>query len=144
MINAFRGENRWLSNFHEATVTTLGLDFRTTEAAYQAWKRIDDHDFHAKCQSFKWAGDAMKFGRSLPIMTPNWHDEVKFRVMYDLNYQKFTRHPDLKEKLLATADQHLEEGNGWGDTVWGTCNGVGHNHLGKILMEVRKMIRLTT
>jgi hypothetical protein len=39
--------------------------------------------------------------------------------------------------LLLTGDEELIEGNFWGDVFWGVCNGVGKNHLGKILMEVR-------
>ena len=31
----------------------------------------------------------------------------------------------------------LIEGNEWGDTFWGTCDGIGENHLGKILMRIR-------
>ena len=48
---------------------------------------------------------------------------------------------DLKEKLLATGDEHLEEGNTWGDTTWGTVNGIGENRLGKILMKVRNELQ---
>lgn len=29
------------------------------------------------------------------------------------------------------------EENNWGDKFWGTVNGVGENHLGKILMRIR-------
>jgi hypothetical protein len=39
--------------------------------------------------------------------------------------------------LLATKGHDLAEGNWWGDTFWGTCKGTGHNHLGKILMDIR-------
>lgn len=143
-IDSFRGDYRWLSNFHEAPVEDDGLVFRTTEAAYQAAKRYDDPEFRLKVQGFKWAGDAMKYGRSLPITTQFWHETVKFVVMYKLNLQKFTEHPDLKEKLLATGEAHLEEGNGWGDTTWGTVNGVGKNHLGRILMQVRDYVKFVT
>jgi hypothetical protein len=35
----------------------------------------------------------------------------------------------------------LIEGNTWGDTFWGVCNGVGENNLGKTLMNVREILR---
>ena len=54
---------------------------------------------------------------------------------------KFSQHPELAEKLLATGNAHLEEGNSWGDKVWGTVGGVGANNLGKILMRVRETLR---
>lgn len=41
--------------------------------------------------------------------------------------------------LKATGEQQIIEGNTWGDTYWGTCNDVGHNHLGKILMKIREL-----
>lgn len=28
-----------------------------------------------------------------------------------------------------------------GDTVWGVCNGKGLNHLGRLLMDVRKKLK---
>ena len=48
--------------------------------------------------------------------------------------------PDLREKLVATGDAELIEGNHWNDTCWGVCKGIGQNNLGKILMEVRDML----
>ena len=40
--------------------------------------------------------------------------------------------------LIKTGNTELIEGNFWGDTFWGICDGVGENNLGKILMRVRK------
>jgi N-glycosidase YbiA len=50
---------------------------------------------------------------------------------------KFTRHPDLRAKLLATGDAYLEEGNTCNDQIWGVYQGKGENRLGKILMKIR-------
>ena len=63
--------------------------------------------------------------------------------MYEIVLAKFTQNPDLKEELLATGDEHLEEGNTWGDAIWGTVDGVGENRLGKILMRVRDELNET-
>jgi hypothetical protein len=60
--------------------------------------------------------------------------------MVDLLCQKFTN-SELRQKLLATEDAILIEGNTWGDTFWGVCKGVGKNHLGKILMAIRKELQ---
>lgn len=59
------------------------------------------------------------------------------KIMYEICLAKFSRHQELKECLLATDNSFLEEGNDWGDTEWGVCNGYGKNKLGKILMLVR-------
>jgi predicted NAD-dependent protein-ADP-ribosyltransferase YbiA (DUF1768 family) len=55
--------------------------------------------------------------------------------------------PELREKLLATGDAWLEEGNHWHDNFWGVCHCIdcqdemGWNHLGKLLMKIRADIR---
>ena len=55
--------------------------------------------------------------------------------------------PELKAKLLATGDQLLEEGNTWHDNFWGVCHCIrcqdvmAHNHLGKLLMELRSELQ---
>ncbi len=63
-------------------------------------------------------------------------DEIKIGVMTEINRQKFS-HPRLKQMLQETGNAILEEGNTWGDTFWGICDGVGENNLGKILMQIR-------
>ena len=85
------------------------------------------------------ASDAKKLGRQVPLRG-DW-EEVKDNIMYEICKAKFTQNEDLKEKLLATGNDILEEGNTWGDRVWGTVNGVGENRLGKILMRVREELR---
>jgi len=47
----------------------------------------------------------------------------------------------LKEELLATEDWELIEGNTWNDSFWGVCQRKGENHLGKILMKIRKELQ---
>lgn len=72
-------------------------------------------------------------------MRSNW-DQIKLDVMYELVKQKFATDP-LRMYLLRTGTREIQEGNYWGDTFWGTVNGEGENHLGKILMRVREEIR---
>ena len=61
--------------------------------------------------------------------------------MYSLVWEKFSTHEHLRNLLLETGDQELIEGNTWGDTYWGTCNGVGENHFGKFLMNIRDLFQ---
>lgn len=61
--------------------------------------------------------------------------------MYEICLAKFSQNENLKARLLETGDKHLEEGNTWGDKIWGTVNGEGENNLGKILMRVRAELR---
>lgn len=61
--------------------------------------------------------------------------------MYEICKAKFSQNTELKKRLLSTGNEHLEEGNTWGDKIWGTVNGVGENRLGKILMRIREELR---
>ncbi len=57
--------------------------------------------------------------------------EIKFDL--DLN-------PTLAYALYNTGEVDLIEGNTWKDYFWGVCSGVGENHLGRILMEIRSSL----
>ncbi len=137
MIVEFRGEYRWLSNFHLVKIDYEGLVFPSTEHAYQASKAstIQERVWIANAKT---CGEAKRMGKEVNM----WEgfEFVKKDVMYRVNKIKF-QNPELKAKLLATGDQELIEGNTWGDTYWGVCNGEGFNHLGKILMKIREEIR---
>lgn len=61
--------------------------------------------------------------------------------MEEIIHCKFMQHYDLAQKLIATGNAYLEEGNQWGDKFWGTVNGTGENMLGKILMKERDILR---
>lgn len=137
MIGKFSGKNRWLSNFWPAEVELDGMLYSSVEHAYQAAKTLNMED-RALFQGIT-AGVAKSLGKKL-VVRDDWN-EVKIAVMTHLNLQKYQNHPELAANLIATGDQQLVEGNTWGDVFWGVCNGVGENHLGKILMEIRKNIQ---
>lgn len=137
-IKKFFGEHRFLSNFWDAPVMLDGAVYPTVEHAYQAAKTTDAAD-RANIASLPKPGQAKRAGRKLTIRS-NW-DNAKVGIMFDLVRQKFEI-PHLEEKLLATGEENIVEGNTWGDTFWGTCNGIGENNLGKILMRIRDDIRV--
>jgi ribA/ribD-fused uncharacterized protein len=133
-------EYRWLSNFYSADVEFEGLIFPSTEHAYQAAKCFDPE--RRKEFITLTAGQAKKLGRKVEVRA-DW-DNVKCDVMETVLRSKFTRHADLREKLLATGDKYLEETNWWGDTYWGVCRGVGMNMLGCALMKIRRELQTQT
>lgn len=137
-INSFRGDFFFLSNFYEAPVCYDGITYQNNEAAFQAQKCADpaDRERFADMNPTK----ARKEGRSVRLRK-DW-EQVKITIMDEIVRAKFEQNPDLAEKLLETGDAYLEEGNTWGDRTWGTVNGTGANHLGRILMEVRKEIEI--
>lgn len=85
------------------------------------------------------ADESKHYCRTLPLRA-DWED-VKLDIMHEVVKAKFEQNEELKEKLLATGDAYLEEGNWWWDRYWGVYQGEGENHLGKILMRVRAELR---
>ncbi len=138
MIARFAGEYRFLSNFYPAKVILDGVVYPTTEHAYQSAKSTDPDERITICGApTPW--EAKSLGRNVKLR--GLWNQLKFGIMYDLVWQKFSLHEDLKKGLLETGDQELIEGNAWGDTIWGVCNGKGDNWLGLILMDVRKRLK---
>lgn len=135
MINDFRGKYYFLSNFYEAPVTYKGITYRNNEAAFQAQK-VSDLEKQKEFSNLN-PSEAKKKGRHVKLRKDVDWEKIKAGFMYEIVKAKFEQNDDLKMKLLATGDEYLEEGNTWGDRIWGTVNGDGENWLGKILMQVR-------
>lgn len=136
-INSFRDEYYFLSNFYNIPVTFDGITYQNNEAAFQAQKCIKYED--KKRFSVLNPSEAKHLGRKVSLR-PDW-EFVKVGLMKDIVRAKFEQNNILAEKLLSTGDIYLEEGNTWGDRIWGTVNGQGCNLLGQILMEVREEIK---
>ena len=73
---------------------------------------------------------SIKFFRFKSLLFLNWGSDIN-------NLNNFA----LTELLLSTEDSSLVEGNDWNDKFWGVCQGKGLNHLGRILMKVRKEVK---
>ena len=140
MIGIFDGEYAFLSNFYECDVTYDGLTYKNSEAAFHAQKTLDPTE-RSKFTTLN-PSESKKMGRKITLRK-DW-ELVKTNVMYKVCLAKFSQNPDLKEKLLATKDEYLEEGNYWHDNCWGEChcdrcrNITGENRLGQILMKIRE------
>ena len=137
-IGRFFGEYRFLSNFYPAEVTLDGDVYPTVEHAYQAAKTNDPVARQTIRETTK-PGDAKWLGRHVAL-NANW-EHVKVLVMKGLLQQKFRSGTPLAARLAFTGNAELEEGNSWGDTYWGVCNGKGQNMLGKLLMEIRSVLQ---
>lgn len=135
MIDSFRGPTRWLSNFEVCDVMYNGCIYPSSEHAYQAAKTFD-HDERVAILRAPTPSQAKKLGQKVTLRS-DWTPETRIRVMLEILTDKFTRNQYLKEKLIATGEEDLIEGNNWGDKFWGVCDGVGENNLGKVLMHIR-------
>ncbi len=146
-IDRFDGEFKFLSNFFTLpTPMTWGDPTRpgwpatavwTTEAAFQSAKAKTQEDRN-RIASIIAPGQAKRAGRAVDVRE-DW-EVVRGVVMLAALREKFAI-PAMREKLLATADANLIEGNTWHDSYWGHCTcgrcRVGKNNLGRLLMQVR-------
>lgn len=142
-ITDFSEEYRFLSNFHPAAVMYEGILYPSSEHAYQAAKTLDIAE-RERISKIRYAGAAKTQGRLLK-QRKDWNI-IKYGIMMDVVYDKFTRNIDLKVKLLATGNILLIEGTtAWDDRDWGVVDRgncfIGNNFLGRTLMGVRDLIK---
>lgn len=141
-ILSFSGDYRWMSNFWPSLITIGETQWPSVENAYQYSKFS-----HLKCvevflsvtpsRAKKIATDMSKHIRA------DW-DEVKYKYMRKLQYEKYLQNYDLGYKLVQTGSVNIYEGNTWNDLYWGVKLDditTGQNNMGKILMEVRDTLR---
>jgi len=139
-IDRFEDEYAFLSNFYPSLILVDGLLFPTVEHAFQAAKtrfmeeKVDIRDALTPAK-------AKRLGRKC-CLRADWQS-VKREVMLDCLRLKFNI-TDLRDKLLATGDATLVEGNTWHDNYWGVCmcpnclHKPKRNVLGYFLMQVRE------
>ena len=145
-ITSFSGQYSFLSNFYLQRILYDGNWFPSVEHAFQSMKmlpaeRVNSNiNFRAFQSPSVTPGQAKRLGRKV-TMRADW-DEIRQIVMETLVSKKFD-YMDLRALLIETSPAELIEGNTWNDTFWGVCNGVGENHLGKILMKRRDEIILS-
>ena len=166
-ISNFTGEYDFLSNFHTGPggfcVSGLGYGgtfVTSSEVAYQAFKAADPA-VQAKIINAATPGEAKRLGRQVRPL-PEWWEHRRKAIMLDVLLAKFSA-PWYHDRLLATGDAVLIEGNHWGDDYWGAVpyDGpsdhwatmlpiwqapvpgqvlAGHNWLGRLLMMVRDVM----
>lgn len=132
-VERFEREYEFLSNFYRHSITYGNWHCKSVEHGYQASKTFDVEQQRAILGAPS-PKAAKRLGRQT-ILRPDW-EQVKETVMAELLAIKFAN-PGLRSKLLGTGNAELIEGNWWGDTYWGRCDGVGQNRLGILLMELR-------
>lgn len=145
MIDKFEGKYAFLSNFYPSPIEVwideeVHLTAPTAEHVFQYLKTPSEEE-GIDILMAQTPGQAKRLGQKC-LLRKDW-EEVKDHAMLSVLRAKFAN-PELKEKLIATGDVELVEGNHWNDTYWGVCNGIGKNMLGKLLMQVREEIKNDT
>lgn len=137
IINSFSGKYSFLSNFYQYPFTWNGLSAASSEHHFQAAKAVHRDEYLAILTA-PTPARSKELGRRCQ-RREDW-DEIKIGVMKSILIAKFEASM-LRQMLIDTGDAELVEGNTWNDTFWGVCKGRGQNHLGKLLMEVRRGYR---
>jgi len=140
MIGPFNGEYGFLSNFYMEPARGM----LSNEHFFQAEKSLDPEE-RAFVMRSSGPIEAKKRGRMITLRE-DW-DLVKNQVMLSGLRNKFYLDKTLQARLLATGDEFLAEVNTWNDTYWGKVltgtHWIGHNWLGRLLMEVRAELQDT-
>jgi ribA/ribD-fused uncharacterized protein len=133
-ITSFSGDYAFLSNFYPTPTPYEGVVFPTSEHAFQAAKTLDMAE-RRRIADLATPAQAKRAGRRV-VLRSDW-EQVKIAIMTSIVRAKFQHNHELAQKLTATANTELVEGNRHGDRFWGVCKGEGQNWLGRVLMEVR-------
>jgi len=141
-IWGFRDEYDFLSHFYPSPVVAYDKLYPTVEHAYHACMVLDE-EVREKIRKASTPRQAKFLSHHFPRRPDA--EIVKQRIMYLLDIRKF-QDRELFEKLRATGNRRLVEGNVWHDNYWGEClcreciSTRGWNWAGKILMKVREKL----
>lgn len=135
IIDRFNGAFEYLSNRYTCKFNWEGLSYSNAEAAFQSSKCRDTHT--RRFFSTVSANKAAKRGKEL--VPPEGWEEKQTEIMTSILIAKFSQNPELYNRLVATGNSLLINGNQNRETFWGVdlYSWTGENNLGKILMKIR-------
>jgi adenylate cyclase len=141
-IRFFSKSDRYrdFSNFANYPVKIDGVIWPTTEHYYQAQK-FEDPERQARVRDLPIPAAAKRYTKKHQAkIRPDW-DEWKDTVMERALHAKFTQHDALRDLLVGSGDERIEEDSPR-DSYWGTGpEGKGQNKLGEMLMRLRAELR---
>ena len=107
MIKFSRSNEKYgcFSNFYPCSVEYGGIVYPNSECAWQSLKTLD-MEKRKKFATYKAAG-AKKMGRRVELRS-DW-EEVKYQLMVNVCYAKFSQNKELKSILQATGEEELIE-----------------------------------
>lgn len=131
-------------------VDAKGIKYNCCEQFMMAHKALlfDDKEIHQKIMDEQSPYKQKELGRRIKNFDSKIWDENKVSIVFIGNHLKFSQHPDLKKRLLETADKILVEASPE-DKIWGIglalSDGkildknawLGENLLGEILSSLR-------
>lgn len=154
VIDCFKGEYAFLSNFYPVNILYDGYIWPSVEHLYQGYKtenmELRERILHAPTPAEAKRLGGYKVYQGDIVIRKGW-PTLKQRYMkigIDLKFDPIV-YPELVKKLIATYNKDIREGNTWHDNFWGECicekcqsnrKVVGQNWLGYFLKEKRKQL----
>ena len=131
------------ANFSRYGVELDGKWWPTTEHYFQAQKFYAE-EYQEKIRHAPDPKTAAILGRNRQIPIREDWEQIKDQVMQKAILKKFQTHIELRQLLLSTYNQEIVE-NSPTDYYWGCgADGSGKNRLGKILQDIRDILRNKT
>jgi len=142
------------SNWYMCNFTYKDYTFHNSEQAFM-WEKANtfkDKESAELILKTPKPNENKQLGRKVKNFDSFVWANVSYDIMRDVNFEKFSQNADLKEFILSTGDKIIVEASPT-DLIWGVgldCddpkildekNWKGKNLLGKVLMEVRAMLR---
>jgi ribA/ribD-fused uncharacterized protein len=138
------------SNWHKAKFVYKNQTFENSEQAFMWEKALTFKDYIIADKILKTPNpkENKKLGRKVKNFNNDTWMEIAPKIMYEVNYCKFTQNPKLLKELLSTNGKDLVEASPY-DKIWGiglseneavnlTPNDwKGKNWLGKVLTDLR-------
>lgn len=147
MINSFRGENYFLSNFYplQHPIVYGWMVARTSEHLFAALKTLEVYlrEWILKADTPQ---EAKIRGKAV-VLRPDWKTGFDKTAMHLALILKFSADEYIRSRLIATENKLLIEGNWWHDNYWGDCGCIrcstiqGQNNLGILLTQVRSLFQ---
>lgn len=130
----------YLSNFACYPIYIDGTKWQTSEHYYQA-KKFKTQKIITEIQQAPTPDEAFNLSRKYQDNIRDDWEIIKRATMSEVVNEKFQQHPQLAHKLIATGTCVIKE-HSHKDAYWGDGgDGKGDNHLGKILMEIRTLLK---
>lgn len=137
----------WFSNMlpMDTPLVYQDIEYKTVENYYQAMKLCED-DIEGRKQIAALTPHKSKTeirNKGKYVIRPDWNRAFKLQVMETALRHKFAYGTTWANRLLQT-EEPIIEFNNWNDLFWGqdVDTKEGENHLGKILMKIKKELVL--
>jgi ribA/ribD-fused uncharacterized protein len=141
-IRFFSKSNRYreFSNFANYPVEVDGTVWPTSEPHYQAQK-FDDPDRQERIRQLPVAAAAKRYATKHKAKIRPDSEQLKGGVMERALRAKLTQHESLRDILVGSGDEKIEEDSPK-DAYWGIGpDGTGQNRLSEMLMRLRAELR---